>query len=307
MMLPSLQAFALPFPDISPEIFSISLGGFEFALRWYAMAYLVGILLGWALLRDAIARARLWPAETAPLTRAQLEELLTWLILGIVVGGRLGFVLFYQPAYYLTHPLEILRIWQGGMAFHGGFLGVVIATAIFCRRHGIPMLSMADGLALAAPLGLMLGRIANFINGELWGRPTDAPWGVIFPGAAAQDCAGPVGIVDGLCARHPSQLYEAALEGLVLALILILAAYRMGALKRPGLTLGLFVGGYGVARFIVEFFRLADQQFITTDNPYGHVLRITETIGLTMGQLLSLPMVLIGAGFVLYALTRPAK
>ena len=293
----------IPFPDLSPEIFSISLFGAEFALRWYALAYLVGIGLGYLLCRAALGRDRLWPATQAPMRKDQLDDLLTWMILGIILGGRLGFVLFYEPAYYLSHPAEILRIWQGGMAFHGGFLGVCVATLIFCRRNAIPLGSTADMLALAAPPGLMLGRIANFVNAELWGRPTDAPWGVIFPGPAAQNCPG----VEGLCARHPSQLYEAGLEGLVLGLLLIVLAFGTRTLRAPWRLTGVFLTGYGLARFVVEFYRLADAQFITPDNPHGHVLRLTETLGLTMGQLLSLPMVVVGLAVIAWSFRkRPA-
>jgi len=280
-------AAVLPFPNISPELFSIQIGGMEFALRWYALAYIVGILLGWMIARAALSRATLWPGATAPMAKDQLDDLLTWIILGVVVGGRLGFVLFYQPAYYLRNPLEIPMIWQGGMAFHGGFLGVVVATWIWCQRHNIPKMQTADLLALATPVGIMLGRIANFINAELWGRPSDAPWAVIFPGPYAL-CD------DAPCARHPSQLYEAGLEGLLLGTILLILAFGLKALRKPGLIAGTFFAGYGIARFIVEFYRLADAQFITEDNPLGHVLRFSDTVGITMGQLLSLPMVAIG-------------
>lgn len=290
---------AIPFPQISPEIFSISLFGFDFALRWYALAYISGILIGWRIVLAAIRRPALWRAD-APMTAAQVEDLLSWMILGIILGGRLGFVLFYRPGYYLDHPGDILKVWEGGMSFHGGFLGVVIAALIFTARHRIPRLSTGDLLALAVPTGLMLGRIANFINAELWGRPTTVPWGVIFPGPSAQACEGIV----GLCARHPSQLYEAALEGIVLGTLLLWLAFRRGALKKPGLIMGLFVTGYGVARIIVEHFRQADDQFISVDNPLGHVLRLGD-FGLSMGQLLSLPMIAVGLGFVLYA--RRAK
>ncbi|MBA85659.1 prolipoprotein diacylglyceryl transferase [Thalassobius sp. S69A] len=288
------MTFAIPFPQISPEIFSISLFGIDFALRWYALAYIAGILIGWRLVLSAIRRPALW-RDGPPMTAAQVEDLLTWMILGIILGGRLGFVLFYRPGYYLDHPAEILQIWSGGMSFHGGFLGVVIAALIFTKRHNIPRLPTADLLALAVPIGLMLGRIANFINAELWGRPTDLPWGVVFPGASAQACEGVV----GLCARHPSQLYEAFLEGVVLASVLLWLAFRSGALKKPGLLLGVFLTGYGLARVIVEHFRQADDQFITLENPMGHILRLGEW-GLTMGQLLSLPMVAVGLGVLFY-------
>ncbi|MGH1355912.1 MAG: prolipoprotein diacylglyceryl transferase [Thalassovita sp.] len=288
----------IPFPDISSELFSISLFGIEFALRWYALAYIAGILIGWRIVLTAIRRPNLW-RSAPPMTDGQVEDLLTWMILGIILGGRLGFVLFYQPGYYLDHPADILKVWQGGMAFHGGFLGVVVAALIFTGRHSIPRLSTGDLLALAVPIGLMLGRIANFINAELWGRPTDLPWGVIFPGASAQACEGVV----GLCARHPSQLYEALLEGVVLASLLLWLAFRKGALKKPGLIMGTFLTGYGIARVIVEYFRQADDQFITMDNPLGHIVRLGE-FGLSMGQLLSLPMVIVGLGFVFYARQR---
>jgi phosphatidylglycerol---prolipoprotein diacylglyceryl transferase len=229
----------------------------------------------------------------------EVDDLLTAIILGVILGGRLGFVLFYGFDYYSAHPLDILKVWEGGMSFHGGFIGVMIAGLWFARRHNISGWSLADALALAAPVGLFFGRIANFINAELWGRPTTMPWGVIFPGEAAQDCPG----VLTLCARHPSQLYEAGLEGLLLGLILWVMI-RFGALKRPGLVLGMFLTGYGLARMFVEIFRQADAKFITPDNPLGHVIGTAE-IGLSMGQALSLPMVLIGLIFVLRALNRP--
>jgi len=284
----------IEFPGFSPEVFTIALFGMEFALRWYALAYIAGLLIGWRIVVAAVKRPGLWPGGQAPMSPQQVEELLTAIILGVVIGGRLGFVLFYQPGHYLANPLDILKIWQGGMAFHGGFLGVVAAAWWFCRRHGIAPLSAADALALATPPGLFFGRIANFINAELWGRPTDLPWGVVFPGVAAQDCPG----VIGPCARHPSQLYEAGLEGLVLGLVL-LAMVRAGALTRPGLVLGTFLAGYGLARFVVEFARQADAQFLTPDNPLGHVIA-----GMTMGQVLSLPMILVGAALIVRARAR---
>ena len=289
---------AIPFPNLSPDIFSIEIGGFTFALRWYAMAYIAGILLGWRIGVMALRRPQIWP-NGAPFTPAQTEDFLTWIILGIVLGGRLGFVLFYQPAYYLQNPLEIPMIWQGGMSFHGGFLGVMATVFFYARRHGIPLGSLADILALCTPPGLLFGRIANFINAELWGRPTDVPWAVIFPGTAAQDCAGVV----GLCARHPSQLYEAGLEGLLLGGVLLFLALRRGWLKTPWRLTGVFFAGYGASRFVVEYFRQADAQFITFDNPMGHVIRLGE-VGVTMGQLLSLPMVFIGIALLIWTRRR---
>jgi phosphatidylglycerol:prolipoprotein diacylglycerol transferase len=282
----------IAFPDISPEIFSIDAFGVTLSLRWYAVAYITGILLGWRLAAAALRRPALW-GGTPPMSGDQLERFLTWLIVGIIAGGRLGYVLFYQPGHYLSRPWEIPMVWQGGMAFHGGFLGVVAAGVLFCRAERIPMLRVADLLALGTPPGLLFGRIANFINAELWGRPTGLPWGVIFPGEAAQACAG----VIGPCARHPSQLYEAALEGLVLLAVLTFLAFRHGWLARPGAIVGLFLAGYGLARFAVEFVRQPDAQFVSDGNPLGLALQLGG-YGLTMGQILSLPMILAGVWFL---------
>lgn len=291
---------ALNFPAISPDLFSITVFGMTFALRWYALAYIAGILIGWRLAVATVKRAALWRDDVPPMTPAQVEELLTWIILGVILGGRLGFVLFYQPAYYLANPLQIFAIWQGGMAFHGGFLGVIMAATLFCLKNKLPMAKTADMLALATPPGLLLGRIANFINAELWGRQTDLPWGVVFPGELAQACGQPFG---DLCARHPSQLYEAALEGLILGAVILWLVFRKKALKTPLLVTGLFVGGYGVARFIVEFFRQPDVQFQTPDNPLGLAFHI-DGFGLTMGQTLSLPMIAFGLFLILRAKRR---
>lgn len=292
----------IPFPEISPEIFSISMFGFDFALRWYAVAYIAGILLAWRITVHAAKRAALWQNNTRPMTPAQIEDLLTWVILGIIIGGRLGFVLFYQPAYYFANPSQIPMVWQGGMAFHGGFLGVVIATYIFLRKNNIALLPAADAVALGVPTGLFLVRIANFIKPELWGRPTDVPWGVAFPGEAAQTCADVIGI----CARHPSQLYEAALEGIVLLGVLLFLAYKKDALKKPGQITGVFLAGYGLARFFVEFFRQADAQFVTLANPEGYIFQIAN-LGITMGQLLSLPMLFTGLLLIAFARRASSK
>ncbi len=289
----------IPFPGIGNEIFSIDIGGFVFALRWYALAYIVGIIIGYRIVLRAVRIPHLWRDEMPPTTPELLEAFLTWAILGIILGGRLGFVLFYQPTYYLQNPAEILQVWNGGMSFHGGFLGVVIAGLIFCKKHGIKMLSFGDLMAMAAPIGLLLGRLANFNSAELWGRPSTLPWAVIFPGTAAQDCPG----VIGACARHPSQLYEATMEGLILGALVLFLAWRRGWLKKPGQLMGLFIAGYGVSRFIVEFFRQADAQFITATNPMGYVMQFGD-FGLTKGQQLSLPMIAIGLLFILYARKR---
>lgn len=282
---------ALPFPDISPELFALEIGSFRFALRWYALAYIGGFLIAWATVVALMKRPALWSGGQAPMAPLQVEGLLTWVVIGVILGGRLGFVSFYQPAHYLANPGQILAVWQGGMSFHGGLIGAALGGWLYARRQGVPALSLADAMALATPPGLLLGRLANFINAELWGRPTTMPWGVVFPGATAQDCPG---VAPGLCARHPTQLYEAGLEGLLLGAVLWWLVLRRGALLRPGLVTGAFLAGYGAARFLVEVWREADAQFVTPDNPLGHVLRLGEA-GLQMGQILSLPMILIGA------------
>ena len=286
----------LTFPDLSPEIFSIDLFGMTLALRWYALAYIVGILIGWRIVVRAISRPDLWRNDTPVMTRQQVEDLLFWVILGVILGGRLGYVLFYQPAYYLQNPGEILRVWEGGMSFHGGAIGVILAGLIFTLRKRINTISTGDMVCLGLAPGLFLGRLANFINAELWGRPTDLPWGVAFPTVAAQNCPD----VAGICARHPSQLYEALLEGLILGALLIYMAWRRGALKYEGLIGGTFLTGYGLARFVVEFVRQPDAQFVSPGNPLGLAWQVSGW-GLTMGQLLSLPMIAIGIYFILRA------
>ena len=285
----------IPFPDISPNVFSVTLFGHDFALRWYALAYMAGLLYGWWIILRAIRTPRLW-ADGPPLTPEQVERFFTWAVLGVILGGRIGYVIFYEPATFLAEPWRIPFVWEGGMSFHGGFAGVVLAGIWFCRREKIPMLSMGDLLAIAAPMGLGLGRLSNFVNAELWGRTTDLPWGVTFPGAAAQTCAQ----LTGACARHPSQLYQAALEGLLLLVVLTWLAFRRGWFKRPGALMGLFLAGYGVARFLVEFVRQPDAQFVSPGNPVGWAVQ-AGNYGLTMGQLLSLPMIAAGLWFILRA------
>ena len=292
---------ALPFPNIGPDIFSVEIGTFTLTLRWYALAYIIGLLVGWRICVATVKRAALWPASGAPLTPRQIEDLLTWIIIGVIVGGRLGFVMFYQRGFYLANPLEILKVWQGGMSFHGGFAGVTIAALVYGIRQRMPLLSMADLLALATPPGLFLGRIANFINNELWGRPSDMPWAVIFPGDAAQSCPG----ITDICARHPSQLYEALLEGLLLGFALLFLAWRRGWLRTPGAICGLFLAGYGFARSFVELLRQPDAQFADMNNPIGYVVQFGDW-GLTMGQFLSLPMVAAGFGLLWLAQKRSA-
>ncbi|MEP3346477.1 MAG: prolipoprotein diacylglyceryl transferase [Litoreibacter sp.] len=295
----AMTIFALPFPDISPEIFTIELGSFAFSLRWYALAYIVGLVVAWRIVVGLMKRPALWGEQGAPMTKEQPEDLLTWIILGVVLGGRLGYVMFYDPdGYFISNPVEILKVWTGGMSFHGGFLGVVVAGLVYCWKYKLPTLSVGDAIAVSAPTGLFLGRIANFINAELWGRPTDVPWSFAFPGQAAQDCPDVVGI----CTRHPSQLYEAGLEGLVLGVLMLWLAYRRGWLMRPGAMIGVFLAGYGIARGFVEFFRQPDALFVSAGNPLGLAWQING-YGLTQGQALSLPMIALG----LYLIVRAKR
>ena len=303
---------SIPFPEISPVLIALniplwefnvgnanfSLGGFELAIRWYALAYIAGILLAGWLMRCIIRKTDLWPQKKPAFTEKNLDDLITWLIIGIIIGGRLGYVLFYKPLYYLEDPVAALRIFDGGMSFHGGFLGVVLAGILFCRKNHILILPTADVMAMSAPAGLLFGRLANFINAELWGRETLVPWGIIFPGYDAQTCSN---AITGLCARHPSQLYEALGEGLILGIILLYLAFQTSALRRTGLLTGVFAFGYGVTRFLVELVRQPDTHFQSLQNPIGFVLQLNN-LGLTMGQILSLPMLIIGLWLITKAL-----
>lgn len=276
------------FPDISPEIFSFNVLGFNIALRWYAVSYIAGFMCAIFLMKQYIRRPNLWYLKRPPMDCAQAESLLTYLIMGVIFGGRLGYVLFYNIEFYVSNPLAVLRLWDGGMAFHGGFVGVVLAVVIHVKINKNELWSSADLIAIATPLGLLFGRLANFINAELWGRPTSVPWGVVFPGERAQECLNVVGD----CARHPSQLYEAGLEGLLLFLILISFSF-LGALRKPGLITGVFSLGYGASRFFVEYFRVPDPQFFSGSNPFGYAYQLGG-FGVTMGQLLSVPMIFLG-------------
>ncbi|HSR71453.1 MAG TPA: prolipoprotein diacylglyceryl transferase [Kiloniellales bacterium] len=259
----------IDFPNFDPV--AIQLG--PFAIRWYALAYIAGLLIAWRYCR--------WQVGLPPqrITPAAIDDFLLWATLGVVLGGRLGYVLFYKPAFFLAHPQEILFLWQGGMSFHGGLLGVIVAMLVFARRIGVPFFALADVIAAATPIGLILGRIANFINGELYGRPSDLPWAVLFPHANP-----PV-------PRHPSQLYEAALEGLLLFVVLHVMV-RKGALRRTGLVSGAFLTGYALCRLVAELFRAPDQHL-------GYLIG-----GATMGQLLSLPMLLFGLAIVAWSRRR---
>ncbi len=289
------------FPDISPFVFPNGLFGYNVPLRWYAVSYIVGIAIGWQVIAFALRRGHLWRGGVAPMLPAKLEDLLTYIVIGVIAGGRLGYVLFYNPARFIANPLEIPMIWTGGMSFHGGVLGVVFAVWLFSRRHSVPLGSLADVVAIAATPAILLVRIANFVNAELWGRQTDVPWAVAFPGQDAQSCA----TLTELCGRHPSQLYEAGLEGLLLGGLLMILAFRFSALKKPWLLSGVFFAGYGFARFLIEFVRQPDQQFQSAENPLGLAFQI-DGWGLTMGQTLTLPMIIIGLTVVVVAARRQA-
>jgi phosphatidylglycerol:prolipoprotein diacylglycerol transferase len=280
---------AIPFPHISPAVFTLP--GFDigsmhlgpFPLRWYALAYIAGLILGWRYMVSIVKDERLWTTGQKRPTPLACDDFLFWATLGVIFGGRLGYILFYNTQILWTNPLEVFQIWNGGMSFHGGLIGVTLAVIFFARQQKVPLWTMGDLVAAVTPIGLFFGRIANFINAELWGRPTDLPWGMIFPTA------------DGL-PRHPSQLYEAALEGLVLFSVLRLATHVRLTLKRPGLTAGIFLFCYGLFRAALENVREPDIQM-----PHF-------PLGLTMGMILSLPMLAIGAYLVWSRLqSKPAR
>lgn len=264
----------LLFPGFDPVLVQIG----PIGIRWYAAAYIAGLVAGWRLARVLVRQA---PAVA---TEAQVDDFLSWATLGVILGGRLGYVLFYQPGYFLAHPRETFAVWQGGMSFHGGMLGVTIAIILFCRSNAIPLLGFADRVAVVTPLGLGFGRIANFINGELWGRPAPdwLPWAMIFPNA-------------GDMPRHPSQIYQAIMEGLILFIVLFTLSRRESLRARFGFLTGVFLIGYAIARIIGEFFRQPDA-FL------GFLYA-----GATMGQLLSVPMLIAGAWMVSTSGRRVAR
>ena len=272
-----MPLFAIPFPFADPNapfvIPPFEIGPLTIAIRWYALAYIAGLLIGW--------RYCLHLADRPPrlVERTDIDDFLVWATLGVVLGGRIGYVLFYKPGYYIDHPLEALYLWHGGMSFHGGALGVTTAILFFTRARAIPVFAFSDIICAAIPIGLFFGRIANFINGELYGRITDVPWAMVFPGG------GPL-------PRHPSQLYEAACEGLLLFVVLF-AAERAGARRHPGILTGLFLAGYAVARMSGELFRQPDVQL-------GFLM-----FGTTMGQLLSIPLLVAGIVLILWAWRQP--
>ena len=273
----------MPFLTIAFPVFdpiAIQIG--PIVIRWYALAYIGGIVLGWIYARALIKNERLWGGP-APISLAQMDDFILWVTVGIIVGGRSGYVLFYNLPFFLQHPLEIFELWKGGMSFHGGFLGCVVAVMWFAYRNRISILSLGDITTAVAPVGLLLGRIANFINGELWGRATDPslPWAMIFPNDPTQ------------LPRHPSQLYEAGMEGILLFTVLAIMI-RFGALKRPGMILGAFILIYGLTRIAGEHFREPDVQL-------GYLWG-----GLTMGMLLSIPMLIVGGMLIVLAIRRGA-
>jgi phosphatidylglycerol:prolipoprotein diacylglycerol transferase len=262
---------------ISPVLVQIG----PFALRWYALAYVASLVIGWWLAKRLVTNASLWGDRLRP-APTDIDDLIVYMALGVVLGGRIGYILFYNFAFYAANPLEALTIWRGGMSFHGGLVGSMIAMALLARSRGIPVMAFFDTVAPLTPMGLFFGRLANFINGELWGRATDLPWAMVFPTGGPQP-------------RHPSQLYEAGLEGIGLFVILAITV-RLGGLKRPGLTTGVLGLGYGLARIAVEFVREPDVQL---GYLYGGWL--------TMGMVLSLPMVVAGLILISWAMrTRPA-
>ncbi|MHA7968510.1 prolipoprotein diacylglyceryl transferase [Rhizobium sp. CAU 1783] len=265
----------LTFPAIDPVAVSIG----PLAIHWYGLAYVAGIMLGWFIARRMLLKPGLWPNDAPPCTAAHLDDFLLWVALGIVLGGRIGYILFYDFASVAANPLRAIEIWNGGMSFHGGFLGATLAMVFFARRHAIPLWSLFDIVASVAPLGLLFGRIANFINGELWGRPSDVPWAMAFP-------------TGGPFPRHPSQLYEALLEGLVIFVVLQIVGRVFRGFRSPGLVTGCFVSLYALARITVEFFREPDPQ-----------LGYLAGGWLTMGMVLSLPMLAVG----LWALVRARR
>jgi phosphatidylglycerol:prolipoprotein diacylglycerol transferase len=264
-----MPLYVIAFPDFDPVLFDAG----PFAVRWYALAYIVGIFAAWLYARTLVRSEKLWGGP-APLTAVDVDDFVLWCAPAVIIGGRVGYMLFYDPDFF-SHPLETFQPWAGGMSFHGALLFILLVEVVFARWRKIPFLSLTDIVSAGAPIGLFLGRLGNFINGELWGRPTDVPWAMVFPDA-------------GPSPRHPSQLYEAALEGLVLFVILAVLI-RAGALKRRGTITGVFALGYGLARIVCEFFREPDEQL-------GFIWG-----GLTMGMLLTLPVVLIGIGILVVA------
>lgn len=283
------------FPEFDPVLIQIG----PLPIRWYALAYVAGIVAGWWYAAQLIKREPLWAPRRPPVTNLQLDDLVLWITLGIILGGRFGYALFYRPELYgqlftgesWGQRLELFQLWTGGMSFHGGFLGVVIALAVYGTRNRINLLSLGDAIAPVVPIGIFFGRMANFINGELWGRPTDVPWAIRFCNDRILQTYGtcPAGDIP----RHPSQLYEAGLEGIALFAVLSLAIWKWRMLKRPGFIVGLFLAGYGIARALLE----------NTRQPDAGLENLP--LGLTMGMYLSIPMILVGVWLIWRALKTP--
>lgn len=273
-----MNILAIPFPNIDPVAFSLG----PLSVKWYGLAYMAGLLLGWLYVKRLIADGSLWRGGRSPLTKPMIDDLLLLVTLGVVIGGRLGHVLFYEPGYYLPRPLEILKVWQGGMAFHGGVLGVTLALWIFSRWRKVSIFSVADVVTAAVPIGLFFGRIANFINSEVVGTVSDVPWAIAFPGY-------------GDAPRHPAMLYEAFLEGAVLFAILWWLIHRREALKMPGLVVGAFLAGYGAFRIVVEVFKIEEYRILFEGWP------------ITRGMAYSVPMVLAGVYFIVRARRNAAR
>ena len=280
-----LEFLVIPYPNIDPVAFALG----PFVVKWYGLSYMAGLLLGWLYIRHLLSTPSIWANGLAPFDVAKVDDLLLYMTLGVILGGRLGSILFYEPGYYMQHPLEVLQIWKGGMAFHGALLGTGAAIWLFARHKGISMWSTMDVCASAVPIGLFFGRLANFINGELFGRPTNMPWGMVFP-RVAETYPQFAGLEP--TPRHPSQLYEAFGEGLLLFVVLRLLTHVFKGLKTPGLAVGMFLIGYAVARSTCELFRQPDP---------AHAFTVA---GLTPGITYSIPMLFLGAYFIHMARVR---
>ena len=283
------------YPEIDPTIFSLNFFGVEFALRYYSLSYIVGIMIAWWIILKVSINRRVWPNHQILLNSRSVEDLIFYLALGIIIGGRVGYILFYQPQVIINNPIFIIQIWKGGMSFHDGFIGVVVSGILFAYTRNIPVLILGDIIAASSPPGIFLGRLANFINGELWGKPTLSNFGMVFPSKEAQMCPDNWLTV---CTRHPTQLYEAFFEGALLGVFLLFFLFKMKGLNHPGRTISFFLIIYGISRFLIEYFREADLQFITDQNPYGHIMIFSQNMleygGLTMGQILCIPMIIVG-------------
>jgi phosphatidylglycerol---prolipoprotein diacylglyceryl transferase len=278
---------ALTFPSIDPVALQIG----PIAIKWYGLSYMAGLLLGWLYIRHLLSTPHIWAGGKAPFTVEKVDDLLLYMTLGVIVGGRIGSVLFYEPGYYMAHPLEIIQVWKGGMAFHGALIGTGIAVWLFARNAGVSVWSSMDVCAAAVPIGLFFGRLANFINGELFGRPTDVAWGMVFPRAAQMH---PEFASIEPAVRHPSQLYEALSEGLALFIVIRVLTHMFKGLHTPGLAVGTFLVGYGIARSTCEFFRQPDPAHAFTSGM------------LTPGITYSIPMIILGAYFLHLARQRMA-